>query len=110
MGLNLNPDAVIVPPSHGDAGGFIKVSALVELVAKLKPDALLLLVLVLVVVAPNLNPDPVIDPPRLGTAAAAAGLGLDPGLGSVQQGHCSLSGVFETIQVLKKIINQNRLI
>jgi len=81
-----------------DVGGFIKVSALVELlVAKLKPDVLLLLlVLVLVVVAPNLNPDPSIDPPRLGTAA---GLGLDPGFGSEQQGHCSLSGVFETMQV-----------
>ena len=87
-----------------DAGGFIKDSAFPVPIPNLKPDEELLLLLVSVVVAPNLNPDPVIDPPRLGTAAAA-GLGFDPGLGSEQQGHCSLSGVFETIQVLKKIIN-----
>ena len=87
-----------------DAGGFIKDSAFPVPVPNLKPDELLLL-LVSVVVAPNLNPAPVIDPPRLGTTAAALGLGLDPGLGSVQQGHSSLSGAFDTIQTLSKYKN-----
>ena len=30
----------------------------------------------------------------------SATLGFAPGLGSEQQGHCSLSGVFDTMQVL----------
>ena len=84
-----------------DAGGFIKDSAFPVPIPNLKPDEELLLLLVSVVVAPNLNPAPVIEPPRLGITAAALGLGLDPGLGSVQQGHSSLSGAFDTIQTLK---------
>ena len=84
-----------------DAGGFIKDSAFPVPIPNLKPDEELLLLLVSVVVAPNLNPAPVIEPPRLGITAAALGLGLDPGLGSEQQGHSSLSGAFDTIQTLK---------
>ena len=88
-----------------DAGGFIKDSAFPVPIPNLKPDEELLLLLVSVVVAPNLNPAPVIDPPRLGTTAAALGLGLDPGLGSEQQGHSSLSGAFDTIQTLKQWVS-----
>ena len=84
-----------------DAGGFIKDSAFPVPIPNLKPDEELLLLIVSVVVAPNLNPAPVIEPPRLGITAAALGLGLDPGLGSEQQGHSSLSGAFDTIQTLK---------
>ena len=69
--VNLNPDSVIVPEKLGT--GFIKDTAFPVPVPNLKPDEELLLISV--VVAPNLNPSLVIDPPRLGTTAAALGLG-----------------------------------